>query len=107
MLRENFASWDRAELTAALDAAGVPCGPINSVPEVFEDPQVKARGMLNYVTHPSGAAVPQVGSPMRFAEAPLVRPAAPPLLGQHSEEILAELGYDAAGIAALRGAGAL
>ena len=107
MLRENFASWDRAELTAALDAAGVPCGPINSVPEVFEDPQVKARGMLNYVEHPSGARVPQVGSPMRFAEAPLVRPAAPPLLGQHSEEILAELGYDAAGIAALRGAGAL
>jgi crotonobetainyl-CoA:carnitine CoA-transferase CaiB-like acyl-CoA transferase len=85
----------------------VPCGPINDVAEVFEEPQVKARGLLRRVPHPAGVDVPQVGSPMRFAEAPLRVPAAPPLLGQHSEDILGELGYDARRIAALRTAGAI
>ncbi|HSU22597.1 MAG TPA: CaiB/BaiF CoA-transferase family protein [Variovorax sp.] len=106
-LREAFAGWERAALIAALDAAGVPCGPINDVAEVFEEPQVKARGLLRHVPHPAGVDVPQVGSPMRFAEAPLRVPAAPPLLGQHSDDILGELGYGAARIAALRAAGAI
>jgi crotonobetainyl-CoA:carnitine CoA-transferase CaiB-like acyl-CoA transferase len=107
LLREAFASRSREELIAALDAAGVPCGPINDVAEVFEEPQVKARGLLRHVPHPAGVDVPQVGSPMRFADNPLRVPAAPPLLGQHSEDILGELGYDAARIAALRAAGAI
>jgi crotonobetainyl-CoA:carnitine CoA-transferase CaiB-like acyl-CoA transferase len=102
LLREAFAAWPRERLVAALDAAGVPCGAINSVADVFEDPQVKARGLLKHVPHPSGVNVPQVGTPMRFADAALQTPAAPPLLGQHSEQILAELGYGAADIAALR-----
>jgi crotonobetainyl-CoA:carnitine CoA-transferase CaiB-like acyl-CoA transferase len=107
MIREAFAGWEREKLIAALDAAGVPCGPINDVAEVFEEPQVKARGLLRHVPHPAGVDVPQVGSPMRFAEAPLRVPAAPPLLGQHSDDILGELGYGAARIAALRAAGAI
>jgi len=107
LLRAEFARRPRAELIAALDAAGVPCGAINSVPEVFEDPQVQARGMLKYAPHPSGVQVPQVASPMRFAETPLQDMPAPPLLGEHTEAILAELGYDAAGVAALRSAGAI
>ena len=102
LLREDFSRWSRASLIAAFDAAEVPCGAINTVAEVFEDPQVKARGMLKYVPHPSGVDVPQVSSPMRFADAPLRTLAAPPLLGQHSDLILAELGYSAADIAALR-----
>ncbi len=105
LLRQAFAAWGRSPLIAALDAAGVPCGAINSVADVFEDPQVKARGMLKNVPHPSGVDVPQVGSPMRFADAPLQTQAAPPLLGQHSDDVLAELGYAAADIATLRAAG--
>ncbi|MDQ0571169.1 crotonobetainyl-CoA:carnitine CoA-transferase CaiB-like acyl-CoA transferase [Variovorax paradoxus] len=107
LLRNAFAGWTRAALVAALDKAGVPCGAINSLAEVFEDPQVKARGMLRHVPHPHGVDVPQVASPMRFAEAGLQARSAPPLLGQHSEDILAELGYDAAAIEALRSAGAI
>ena len=107
MLRELFAGWEREKLIAALDKAGVPCGPINNVAEVFEEPQVQARGMLRYVPHPSGVDAPQVGSPMRFAQSPLRVPAAPPLLGQHSDDILAELGYSGERIAALRSAGAI
>jgi crotonobetainyl-CoA:carnitine CoA-transferase CaiB-like acyl-CoA transferase len=105
LLREEFARWTRASLISALDAAGVPCGAINTVAEVFEDPQVKARGMLTHVPHPSGVDVPQVASPMRFSDANLQTQAAPPLLGQHSDAILAQLGYCAADIAALRTAG--
>ena len=107
LLRDMFAKWERDSLIAALDKAGVPCGAINSVADVFNEPQVKAREMLRYVAHPSGVDAPQVASPMRFADVPLQTQSAPPLLGQHSEDILAELGYSTAGIEALRGAGAI
>ncbi len=107
LLRHEFAQRPRADLIAALDGAGVPCGAINSVPEVFEDPQVLARGMLKYVPHPSGVDVPQVSSPMRFAQTPLQDLAAPPLLGQHSRQVLEELGYSAERIDQLQAAGVL
>lgn len=107
LLRALFSTWSREQLIAALDKAGVPCGAINNVAEVFEEPQVQARGMLRHVPHPCGVDVPQVASPMRFAESPLQTQTAPPLLGQHSEDILAELGYSAESIARLRTAGAI
>lgn len=107
LLEERFALWKRADLIAALDGAGVPAGAINNVPEVFEDPQVKHREMLKSVPHPSGVMVPQVGTPMRFSDAQLKTCDAPPLLGQHSDDILQTLGYDAATIAALRTSGAI
>ena len=107
LLREEFVQWERERLIAALDEVGVPCGPINTVADVFKDPQVKAREMLRHVAHPSGVDAPQVASPMRFADAPLQTQSAPPLLGQHSENILAELGYGASDIQALRSAGAI
>ncbi len=102
LLRERFAKWTRADLIAALDKVGVPAGAINSVADVFEEPQVKAREMLRYVPHPSGVDVPQVASPMRFVENPLQTQTAPPLLGADSESILVELGYDAAAIDVLQ-----
>ncbi|MEJ2801376.1 CaiB/BaiF CoA-transferase family protein [Comamonadaceae bacterium PP-2] len=106
-LRDLFGAWPRERLIAALDAAGVPCGPINSVADVFEDPQVQARGMLRRVPHPSGVEVPQVASPLRFGgQAPVDRDP-PPLLGQHSEDILSSLGYGAADIRALREKGVI
>jgi crotonobetainyl-CoA:carnitine CoA-transferase CaiB-like acyl-CoA transferase len=107
MLRDRFAEWEREKLIAALEKAGVPCGPINTVADVFKDPQVQSREMLQYVKHPSGVDAPQVASPMRFADAPLQTQSAPPLLGQHSADILGELGYSTTDIEALRGAGAI
>ena len=107
LLRAELGQWERDALIAALDKAGVPCGPINSVADVFKDPQVIARGMLRHVPHPSGVDVPQVSSPMRFEQAALQTCAAPPLLGQHTSDILQELGYGPDDVAALQAAGAI
>ena len=91
------------EWVQALDAAGVPCGPINNLREVFEEPQVKARGMLRELPHATAGHVPQVVSPMNFSATPLEFAAAPPVLGQHTDEVLsAILGRSTQDIAALR-----
>jgi crotonobetainyl-CoA:carnitine CoA-transferase CaiB-like acyl-CoA transferase len=94
LLAERFRDFTRAELTARLDAAGVPCGPINAVPDVFADPQVRHRQMLRHLPHPVAGRVPQVVSPIRMQDAPLSYDRAPPTLGQHTAEVLAELGLD-------------
>jgi crotonobetainyl-CoA:carnitine CoA-transferase CaiB-like acyl-CoA transferase len=98
---------DRSHWVAALDTAGVPAGPINSVPEVFEDPQVKHRRMLIDVVHPLSGTVPQVASPMRFTAAPLVQDRAPPLLGEHTVDILRDIGIGDAEIERLKAGGAV
>ena len=105
LLTARFRDFPRAELMAALDAAGVPCAPINTVPEVFEDPQIRHREMLRHLPHPVAGTVPQVVSPLRFAESPLRFDRAPPTLGQHTEEVLAELGLGAEEIAGLAARG--
>ncbi len=102
LLRDAFGEWEREKLIAALDTAGVPCGPINTVSDVFKEPQVLAREMLRRVPHPAGVEVPLVASPIRFDGDALPIRSAPPLLGQHSADILSELGYAPADIAALR-----
>lgn len=84
---ENLDHW-----IAAFGAKAVPCGPINTVPRVFEDPQVRHREMLRSLPHPLAGSVPQVVSPMRFANAPLAFETPPPLLGEHTAQVLAELG---------------
>ena len=92
LLRAEFASRPRDDLVAALDAAGVPCSPINTVPEVFAEPQVQHRKMLRKLPHPTAGEVPQVVSPLNFTNEPLAFDRAPPLLGEHTDEILRELG---------------
>ena len=98
----------RAQAVAALDAADVPAGPILALDEVFEDPQVKARGVVQEFDHPVLGAFPGLRIPMRFDgfdDPDLDRP---PLLGEHTDQILTDfLGYDAARIAALREAQAI
>ena len=96
------------EWVSALEGAGVPCGPINTLKEVFEEPQVKARGMLQHLPHSTAGKVPQVVSPMKFSGTPLEFGSAPPVLGEHTEQVLREvLGRSDADIAALRSAGAI
>ena len=92
LLLEAFSQHQRADLIAMLDGAGVPCGSINTIPEVFEDKQIKHREMLRTLPHPTAGSVPQVVSPLRFQEAALRFDRPPPLLGQHTGEILSEIG---------------
>ena len=92
----------------ALEAAGVPCGPINRLNEVFADPQVQHRGMRIDLPHPSAGSVPLVASPIRLSASPLEYAAPPPLLGQHTNEILQQLlGLPDEELGRLRDAGAI
>jgi crotonobetainyl-CoA:carnitine CoA-transferase CaiB-like acyl-CoA transferase len=88
---------------AALEPAAVPCAPINDLAQVFADPQVRHRGLRLDITHPSGGTVPMVANPIRLSATPAAYDLAPPLLGQHTKEILSErLGMTAEQIADLR-----
>ncbi|MBU9230027.1 CoA transferase [Burkholderia multivorans] len=87
----------------ALEAAGVPCGPINDLAEVFANEQVVARGMEVALPHPCGADVKLVRNPVRMSATPPDARTAPPLLGAHTDDVLRDmLGYDDARIAALK-----
>src|ERR1700722_15624637 len=99
----------KARTTAAwltsLNAAGVPCGPINDIAQAFAEPQVRHRQLRLDLPHPAGS-VPSVRNPVRYSRSALEYRRAPPLLGEHTEEVLSErLGLTAAGLAALRAAG--
>lgn len=97
-----------AEWVALLEPLGVPCGPINRLDEVFANPQIQHRGLKVDVPHPLSGSVPLVASPIRYSRTPLAYDTPPPLLGQHTEEILRNLlGKDAPAIAALRDCGAI
>jgi crotonobetainyl-CoA:carnitine CoA-transferase CaiB-like acyl-CoA transferase len=103
LLEEIFARRTTRDWVEALEAAGVPNGPINNIAQVFEEPQVVARGVKIELEHPAAGSVPLVASPMRFSATPVEHRRAPPTLGQHTDEILRDtLGLDAAGIAELR-----
>jgi glutaryl-CoA transferase len=105
LLAERFAARNTSEWLAALDAAGVPCGPVNDVLAAFAQPQAQAREMEVTIEHPSLGPIRQVGLPYKLSATPASIRSAPPLLGEHADEILAELGYDPAAIAALRSSG--
>jgi len=103
LLQQVFLERTTAEWVELLETAGVPNGPINRIDQVFEDPQVQARGMKLELAHATAGTVPLVASPMRFSATPVQHAAAPPVLGQHTEAILrAELGLSDAEIEVLR-----
>ena len=108
LIQEIFLKRSTAEWLERLEAAGVPNGPINDIAQVFAEPQVKARGVRIELDHPAAGKVPLVSSPMRFSGTPLEYRRAPPVLGEHTQEILKGLlGKSEAEIAALRAAGIL
>jgi len=93
----------KAEWLVLLESAGVPCGPINKLDDVFNDPQVRARDCAIELPHPSADSVKLVASPMRMSVTPVQYDRAPPLLGQHTDQVLQELlGYSEQQLSQLR-----
>ncbi|UTW12173.1 CaiB/BaiF CoA transferase family protein [Marinobacterium rhizophilum] len=107
LLQPLLATRCTADWLAALDAAGVPCGPINNLQQVFDDPQVKHRGLQFNLSHPAGS-VPMVANPIRFDGQALNASSAPPSLGQHTDRVLQQqLGLSAADCQRLRAQGVI
>ena len=90
-----------AHWIAQCQAAGVPCSPIHTLEEALHHPQVASRGLVQTTEHPDVKELPSVAFPVRFEGQPSKSKSAPPLLGQHTVEILAGIGYDAQAIEAL------
>ena len=88
LIAELMRTRSKREWIELLEAATVPCGPINNMKEVFEDPQVRHRQLRVDMPHPLGGVAPVVASPMRLSETPVEYRLAPPMLGQHNEEVL-------------------
>lgn len=109
-LRDLLAQRTIDDWVAALEAAGVPCGPINTLDRVFADEHVRARGAAVDLPHKLSAtgAVTLAASPAKLSDTPLAYHTAPPTLGQHTDEVLADLlGLDAQALAALRETGVI
>jgi formyl-CoA transferase len=106
ILAEMVKQKTRDEWIALLEERGVPCGPINDLADVFANPQVVAREVAIELPHPTAGKVKLVRSPIKMSATPATSDKAPPLLGQHTDEVLREvLGRSEADIAALRGKG--
>jgi crotonobetainyl-CoA:carnitine CoA-transferase CaiB-like acyl-CoA transferase len=106
-LDPEFAARGTAAVLDRLDEHDVPASDVRDMADVFEDPQVRARGMVASVEHPTAGTVSTPGSPMFLSRTPTSVRRHPPLLGEHTEEVLAEYGYEDADLAALRDADAI
>lgn len=103
MIAEIFQGKTTGELFRLLQSGDVPCGPVNTIKEVFDDAHVQARGMRVELDHPLSGKLPTVASPMNFSATPIKYRDPPPLLGQHTDEVLSQiLGYSEADIKRLR-----
>lgn len=107
ILSDVFATESRDHWLAALEDIGVPAGPINDIAQMWDDPHVRARRMLQQVDHPTAGPVPAIGVPVKLSKTPGEVRHAAPLLGQHTAEVLAEIGIDGARLADLQAAGAV
>ncbi|MBX2830191.1 MAG: CoA transferase [Rhodospirillales bacterium] len=88
LIRQAMVLKSTDDWIAVLETANVPCGPINTLDRVFDNPQVKHRDTVRYLDHPTAGKVPTVANPIKFSKTPIMDETAPPMLGQHSEEIL-------------------
>ena len=104
-LEKVIATKTRAEWIDILDPVGITCGPINSVAEALSSPQTVAREMVAEVAHPTAGTVRMLGTPLRFFGTPASIRRHPPLLGEHTDEVLGELGLSGSEIEELRTAG--
>ena len=91
LLTDIMRTGTRDDWIAKLEAVGVPCGPINDIAQAFAHPQAQARRLRRDLPHPGGGVAPVTASPLRFSDSPVVYRRAPPLLGQHTEEVLREV----------------
>jgi formyl-CoA transferase len=91
LITERLSSRTAREWLAALEPAGVPCGPINDLAQVFADPQVVHRGLRVRAPHPVAGEVTMVANPIRYSRTPIPHDVAPPTLGQHTDEVLREV----------------
>ena len=107
LLDATLRTHTRDEWVKRLSAAGVPCGSVREISEVLADPQIAARGMVAEVEHPTVGRVKVISSPVKLSETPASVRTAPPVLGQHTEALLGELGYDRESIDGLRAAGVI
>ncbi|KPW39373.1 hypothetical protein ALP45_200050 [Pseudomonas coronafaciens pv. atropurpurea] len=108
LIRQATVFKPTAWWVAELERAGVPCGPVNDLAQVFADPQVVARGLAIELPHALGGRVAQVASPIRLSETPVEYRRAPPLLGEHTDQVLqALLGMSSEEVASLRADGVL
>nr|WP_283777029.1 CaiB/BaiF CoA-transferase family protein [Pseudomonas syringae] len=108
LIRQVTVFKTTAQWVSELEAAGVPCGPVNDLAQVFADPHVVARGLAMELPHTLAGRVPQVASPIRLSETPVEYTRAPPLLGEHTAQVLqALLGMGEEEITLLREAGVL
>jgi len=107
-LRQATVMRSTREWVDVLERAGVPCGPVNTLDQVFDDPQVLARGMKQSLHHPALGEVPSVGNPVKLKLTPVSYRMAPPLLGGQSEQVLRKIaGLSPDAIKALRDQGVI
>lgn len=102
IIQERLLTKPRDDWLAELRESGFPCGPVNAIDEVFSDPQLLHRDMLVTMDHPKIGEIKQIGAPLKFSETPCSVGLPPPMLGQHTDEVLKFIGYTEEEVAALR-----
>jgi CoA:oxalate CoA-transferase len=102
LLQDEIQKYPTKVLNEMLDNAGVPCAPVNTLDRVLSDPQTLARDMIVDIPHPLIPDLKLLGPPIRLSDTPGDVRMPPPLKGQHTEDVLIDLGYGEADIAALR-----